>query len=330
MEFLSQTYIALRGPTGAPQSPTDTIAKLTDRLSPSTLLADRRAAVLSLKGLTRDCKDEVGERALPGLIQVLQNDAEIDPDIGKAVLETLHHLCEVDDASKELGLKHTDHFLANEQAIHALFTLLADAHFYTRYATLQLLATLLQNRRSVLQGYFLKAPNGAPSILSVLEDKREIIRNGAANHSFPVSGFILTRLLLESIAMIQLLISQSPDIQKVLAFEGAFEKLFNIVTQEGGVEGGIITQDALRCADGLLRFNPSNQVGSPLLNCWPSTKSHRVTFVKRHYQPSCALCYSFHQIFNCRTFLPRSSPCNSGINKRPPTCLSSSGSWVCS
>jgi hypothetical protein len=182
MDFFSQTYIALRGPTGAPQSPTDTIAKLSDRLSPSTLLADRRAAVLSLKGLTRDCKAEVGERALPGLIQVLQNDAEIDADIGKAVLETLHHLCEVDEPSKEPGLRHTDYFLANEQATHALFTLLADSHFYIRYATLQLLATLLQNRRSAVQGYFLKATNGASSIISVLEDKREIIRNGEAHN----------------------------------------------------------------------------------------------------------------------------------------------------
>ncbi|KIJ66115.1 hypothetical protein HYDPIDRAFT_87189 [Hydnomerulius pinastri MD-312] len=240
MDFFSQTYIALRGPTGAPQSATDTISKLSDRLSPSTLLADRRAAVLSLKGLTRDCKADVGDRALPGLLQVLQNDAEIDADIGKAVLETLHQLCEADEASKELGLKHTDYVLANEQATHTLFTLLGDSHFYIRYATLQLLSTLLQNRRSVVQGYFLKAPNGAPSIISVLEDKREIIRN-------------------ESIVMIQLLISQSPDIQKVLAFESAFEKLFNTVTQEGGVEGGVIAYDALRCVDGLLRFNSSNQ-----------------------------------------------------------------------
>lgn len=67
--------------------------------------------------------------------------------------------------------------------------------------------------------------------------------------------------------MIQLLISQSPDIQKVLAFEGAFEKLFNVVTQEGGVEGGVITHDALRCADGLLRFNASNQACLPFCIC---------------------------------------------------------------
>ncbi|KAH7921643.1 hypothetical protein BV22DRAFT_1038405 [Leucogyrophana mollusca] len=240
MDFLSQTYIALRGPTGAPQSAVDTIAKLSDRLSPSTLLADRRAAVLSLKGLTRDCKEDVGDRALPGLIQVLQNDAEIDADIGKAVLETLHQLCEVDDATKDLALKHTDYVLANEQVTHTLFALLGDTNFYIRYATLQLLSTLLQNRRQQVQSYFLKAPSGAPSVIAVLEDKREIIRN-------------------ESIVMIQALISQSPDIQKVLAFEGAFEKLFNTVSQEGGVEGGVISLDALRCVDGLLRFNSSNQ-----------------------------------------------------------------------
>ena len=60
--------------------------------------------------------------------------------------------------------------------------------------------------------------------------------------------------------MVQGLISQSPDIQKVLAFEGAFEKLFNIVSQEGGVDGGAVAQGALSCVDGLLRFNSSNQV----------------------------------------------------------------------
>ncbi|KAG6333416.1 hypothetical protein ID866_5672 [Astraeus odoratus] len=254
MEFFSQTYIALRGPTGAPQSPVDAIAKLSDRLSPSTLLADRRAAVLSLKGLVRDCKADVGDRALPGLIQVLQKDAEIDPDMGKAVLETLHHLCEVDDTAKEkdkdreLSIKHTDYFLADEHATHTLFKLLGSSQFYTRYSTLQLLSTLLQNRRPLVQNHFLSASNGAASIIAVLDDKREIIRN-------------------ESILMIQSLIFQSPDIQKVLAFETAFEKLFEIITREGGIEGDVIVHDALRCIDGLLRFNSSNQNyfrGTPL------------------------------------------------------------------
>ncbi|KAH8103420.1 p115 like vesicle tethering protein [Cristinia sonorae] len=247
MEFFSQTYIALRGPTGAPQSPSDTIARLSDRLSPATLLADRRAAVLSLKGLSRDCKAEVGERALPGLLDVLYNDAEVDADIGKAVLETLNALCDIGEEgvpapphSKELGYKHTDLLLGNETATFKLFALLSDPSFYLRLSTLQLLVTLLHNRRHVVQGFFLKAPVGPTTVIAVLEEKREIIRN-------------------EALTMVQSLVNQSPDIQKILAFEGAFEKLFNIIQQEGGLDGGPVVNDALACVDSLLRFNSSNQ-----------------------------------------------------------------------
>ena len=183
MEFFRDVTVALRGPTGAPQTAADTIAKLSDRLSPATLLADRRAAVLSLKGLSRDCKKEVGDRALPGLLEVLANDAELDADIGKAVLETLNILCDVDDStpgSKDLGIKHTDVVLANEKATHTLFALLGDASFYTRFTTTQFLTTLLEQRRQVVQGYFLTAPVGATTLIATLEDKREIIRNGAS------------------------------------------------------------------------------------------------------------------------------------------------------
>ncbi|CAK5281972.1 unnamed protein product [Mycena citricolor] len=233
MEFFSQTYVALRGPTGAPQSATETIARLSDRLSPATLLADRRAAVLSLKGLARDWKEDVGDRALQGILDVLANDAEVDVDIGKAALETLNILCDVDE-NRELGFKHTDIVLSNDKTVHTLFALLADQAFYTRFATLQYLSTLLENRRQIVQGYFLKAPAGPSSVILVLEDTREIIRN-------------------EAVTMVQALISQSVEIQKVLAFEGAFEKLFTTITQEGGVEGGAVPQEVLTCVDGLLR-----------------------------------------------------------------------------
>src|ERR1700722_4422630 len=181
MDFFRDVSVALRGPTGAPQTAVDTVAKLSDRLSPATLIADRRAAVLSLKGLARDCKQEVGDRALPGLLEVLSNDAELDADIGKAVLETLHILWEVEDyapAAKELGFKHTDSVLSNEKATYTMFTLLGDTNFYTRFATIQYLAVLLQNRRQVVQGYFLTAPAGATNVIASLDDKREIIRNG--------------------------------------------------------------------------------------------------------------------------------------------------------
>lgn len=257
MEFLSQTYVALRGPQGVPQTASDTIGRLTDRLSPATLLADRRAAVLALKGLARDCKQEVGERALVGLLEVLYNDAEIDADIGKAVLETLTVLCDVEDGGKDLGFKHTDVVLATEKTTHSLFSLLADQTFYTRLAVLQFLACIVANRRQIVQSYFLTAPAGATSMSSVLEDKREIIRNGELQFSGHHTSLIL---IPEAITVLQALISHSPDIQKILAFEGAFDKLFNIITQEGGIDGGIVAQEALTSVDTLLRYNTSNQV----------------------------------------------------------------------
>jgi hypothetical protein len=265
MEFLSQTYVALRGPTGIEQTPADTIGKLSDRLSPATLLADRRAAVFSLKGLARDCKQNVGERAILGLLEVLAMDADADANIGKAVLETLDVLCDADERdgtplSKELGLKHTDLVLSNEQVVHTLFSLLSDASYHVQLATLQLLSTLLLNRRQVVQQHFVTAPAGTTSIMKALDNTRDIIRHGESVDS--VCNGIFTPTLSETISTIQLLISGNPNVQNVLTFEGVFEKLFKSITQDGGLEGGVPTQLALQCVHDLLLYNPSNQVCS--------------------------------------------------------------------
>ena len=69
--------------------------------------------------------------------------------------------------------------------------------------------------------------------------------------------------------MLAALIRQSTEIQKVLAFDGIFEKLFSVVTREGGLEGQSVVTDALRCVDTLLRFNTSNQV--KYLLCHPKS-----------------------------------------------------------
>jgi len=51
-----------------------------------------------------------------------------------------------------------------------------------------------------------------------------------------------------------------PSSQKLLAFQGAFEKLFNIIDSEGGVDSRVNVESALTCVDALLRFNSANQV----------------------------------------------------------------------
>ena len=183
MDFFSTTYNALRGPTGAPQTAVETIQRLCGRLSSETLPADRRAAVLSLKGLSRDWRADVSEHALPGLVQVLENDSETDDDMGKAVLETLHVLCDIGDASptaeqKAIGLRTTDELLKTDGPTQKLFALLASTNFYVKYSAIQLIVLLVHNRRQVVQGYFLKAQNAPGNVLAALDDKREILRNG--------------------------------------------------------------------------------------------------------------------------------------------------------
>jgi intracellular protein transport protein USO1 len=69
--------------------------------------------------------------------------------------------------------------------------------------------------------------------------------------------------------MLAALIRQSTEIQKILAFDGIFEKLFSVVTREGGLESQSVVTDALRCVDTLLRFNTSNQVKSILCHPQP-------------------------------------------------------------
>lgn len=53
---LSTAYNQLRGDLGAPQTATDTIDKLVEKIQTSAAVEDRRTAVLGLKGLSRDWK----------------------------------------------------------------------------------------------------------------------------------------------------------------------------------------------------------------------------------------------------------------------------------
>ena len=70
MDFFSRGYTALRGERGQTQSADETIEKLADCLETATLLEDRRAGVLSLKGLVRDWP-EVSFYIIQGIYQPL-------------------------------------------------------------------------------------------------------------------------------------------------------------------------------------------------------------------------------------------------------------------
>ena len=64
----------------------------------------------------------------------------------------------------------------------------------------------------------------------------------------------------EALLLLPVMVAGNADFQKIVAFSGAFEKLFEIIGKEGGIDGGIVVQDALTAVGSLLRFNVSNQV----------------------------------------------------------------------
>ncbi|KAI5804550.1 p115 like vesicle tethering protein [Geopyxis carbonaria] len=225
------------------QDATSTIQTLCLRLSSGTLLEDRRAAIMGLRSFARDYKELVASEGLRGLIATLDKDRE-DLDTVKAVLETLLTLFVKDESnpesSEDIALWLTDEFTQKQENITLLIDLLEDGDFYIRLYTLQLLAAILQNRPARTQECVLTAPHGITRLVSILDDKRDAIRN-------------------EVILLIIHLTSGHTDIQKLVAFENAFDRIFSIIDLEGGVEGGIVSQDCLQLLINLLEFNVSNQ-----------------------------------------------------------------------
>jgi hypothetical protein len=132
MNFLTATYTSLRNPTGAPQTALDTIQKLSDRLSNSTLLSDRRAAVLSLKSLASSWKEDVSTYALEPILGALLVDPQADPESGRAILETIEILCEADKGEDgkvsrdDLGLRNSDVFLAVGRLYYVIVLVFVD------------------------------------------------------------------------------------------------------------------------------------------------------------------------------------------------------------
>ena len=196
--YMDQFLTALRGPQQQQQqvSVADTLNKLADRCQQSTQLADRRAAVLALRGLSRDYKQQVGAVALKALLTVLEHDAPVDEEIAKAVLQTLNTLCEVDveiadKTDREAALAHTDTVLVNPTHTQKLLALIQHNASYVRLGAIHLLNTLLSNRRAAVQAHFVNAPESSRTVIALLEEKRDVIRTGQLIPRY-VSPWVLT------------------------------------------------------------------------------------------------------------------------------------------
>ncbi|KAJ4153306.1 hypothetical protein LMH87_009798 [Akanthomyces muscarius] len=228
----------------AKQSATDTISVLSGRLGSATLLEDRRAAILGLRSFAKDFPATVSSSALRGLIGSLAKDGE-DVDTVKVVLETLLMLFtpneDSPEASDEVLLWLADEFTQRQENVTLLLDFLETNDFYSRLYSLQLLGAILSARTERTEECIFTAPLGIPRLVATLDDQRDAIRN-------------------EGITLLTSLTPASIDIQKLVAFENAFERIFAIIASDGSLsEGGRSVEDCLILLANLLRRNASNQ-----------------------------------------------------------------------
>ncbi|KAB8416386.1 hypothetical protein FH972_024905 [Carpinus fangiana] len=235
---------ALESQAPPKQNATDTINTLSDRLNNSTLLEDRRTAILGLRSFAREYPATVASTSLRGLISGLSRDVE-DIDTGKVVLETLLNLFNPDanspEASDDIALWLADMFSQRQDNITILLDLLDQPDFYSRLYSLQLLTAISTARPQRTQECILTAPLGTSRLVAVLEDAREPVRS---------AGLVLLNEVTQA----------STELQKLVAFEGAFESIFDLIKSEGSLSlGGIVVQDCLSLLANLVHLNPSNQ-----------------------------------------------------------------------
>ncbi|XP_051801557.1 general vesicular transport factor p115 isoform X6 [Acanthochromis polyacanthus] len=238
------------GQAAGPQpSGAETIQKLCDRVASSTLLEDRRDAVRALKSLSKKYRMEVGTQAMDHLINILQTDRSDSEILGYA-LDTLYNIICNDEEEEQdenaqkqaddLGAQFTDKFIQDPEHITLLLTLLEEFDFHVRWPGVKLLTALLKNQGVQVQGIVLVSPMGVSRLMDLLADSREVIRN-------------------DGLLLLQQLTKGNAAIQKIVAFENAFERLLDIITEEGSSDGGIVVEDCLLLLLNLLKNNSSNQ-----------------------------------------------------------------------
>ncbi|KAH7689813.1 Vesicle tethering protein p115-like protein [Dioscorea alata] len=224
------------------------VERFLDRISNGVRAEDRRAAMAELQSVvaeSRSAQLAFGAMGFPVLLSVLKEERD-DVEMIRGALETLvSALTPIDTAhgaknDVQPASMNSDLLSRESENIALLLSLLSEDDFYVRYYTLQLLTALLTHSPNRLQEAILSIPRGITRLMDMLMD-REVIRN-------------------EALLLLTYLTREAEEIQKIVVFEGAFEKIFSIIQEEGGSDGGVVVQDCLELLKNLIRKNASNQM----------------------------------------------------------------------
>ncbi|KZS07636.1 General vesicular transport factor p115 [Daphnia magna] len=227
----------------AEPSPADTVLRLVERVTSSTLLEDRRDACRAIKALSKKYRLEVGAHGLDALIAVLISDPDLETS--SFVLETLCNVTSSEVFDEEgvgapVGEQFTEIFLKKSENVISVITLLDEYDFHVRLPAIRLLMNLLNNKSKEMQEIILACPMGVAKLIDILSDSRDFVRN-------------------EALLLLIQLTKSNANIQNIIAYERGFDQLFKVVASEGYSDGGIVVDDSLQLMLNLLKRNASNQ-----------------------------------------------------------------------
>ncbi|CAM9837409.1 unnamed protein product, partial [Ectocarpus sp. 12 AP-2014] len=116
-------------------------------------------------------------------------------------------------------------FLQDVQNVQNLLDLLESTDALTALSAVQVLQALQKSSPESLEGCILECPAGLQALVEVLRDPREEVRN-------------------EVILLLGQLTTSNLEVKKFVAFQEGFERLFDIMSGEGMLEGGsVIVKD---------------------------------------------------------------------------------------
>ncbi|CAH8680047.1 unnamed protein product [Schistosoma haematobium] len=182
---------------------------------------------------------------------VLKNDWE-DSDCVCYALEGLYSVMndeiseqvephELVNIPTDLGVQFTEMYMKNTENYQTLLSLLDAPESFIRRNAMRLLTVLSINRLKDTQNALLQCRTGVSKLVDILSNTHEVLRNDVI--------LLLTELT-----------KANANIQKIVAFENAFDWLLKIIYSEGLCDGSVVVEDCLRLLFQLLDGNPSNQV----------------------------------------------------------------------
>ncbi|RZC52673.1 hypothetical protein C5167_021104 [Papaver somniferum] len=177
---------------------------------------------------------ELGISVLMGVIKGERDNEKMVKGALEALASALTPIAPEGGVKNEIhpAMMNSDLLCREAENISLLLGLLDSDNFTVQYHTLQLLTALLTTSRNRVQEAILTIPQGITRLMDMLMS-REAIRN-------------------EALLLLTYLTHEAEEIQKIVVFEGAFEKIFIIIQDEGGAEGGVVVEDCLVLLNNLL------------------------------------------------------------------------------